>query len=73
MCNRLIDLLGKADDGLLDEAALRELGVHLDGCAPIAVRLVRERCPRAAAPSSLRVRVLQIFRAQACHTETTFD
>jgi hypothetical protein len=70
MCNRLIDLLGKADQGLLDELALRELGNHVDGCAPVAVRLVRERCPRQAAPSRLRVRVLRICRAHSFTVES---
>jgi hypothetical protein len=71
MCNRLIDLLGKADEGLLDEAALRELGVHLEGCAPL-VRLVRERCPRASAPSHLRVRIVQLVRTTVT-AESGFD
>jgi hypothetical protein len=64
MCDRLTDLLGKADGGALCEQELLELCDHLDSCAPRAVRLVRERCPRETAPSRLRVRILRIWRGE---------
>jgi hypothetical protein len=61
----LVELLGRADGGGLCDSELLELRDQVDRCAPLVVQLVRERCPRAAAPSRLRVRVLQIWRSEA--------